>query len=60
MAEAAPVTVVEGPKGKVEIFELFGTNGQLEYRLRFQGKEDVYRSLGEAYIDAGVKAGTKT
>ena len=60
MTSQAPVTVVEGPKGKAEVFEVAITGGSSEYEVRFQGKTDKYKSLGEAYIEAGQKAGTKT
>ena len=55
-----PVAVVEGPKGKAEIYEVLEEDKQQVYLVRFQGHMEVYRSLGEAYIEAGEKTGTKT
>ncbi len=60
MTAEAPVAVVEGPKGKAEIFEIFGDGRSLEYQVKHEGKTDVYKSLGEAYIEAGNLVGTKT
>jgi len=62
MSESRPVTsddpiaVIEGPKGKAEIFEkLVGTI--IEYTIRCNGQEKTVNNLGEAYIDAGEWAG---
>ena len=52
------VAVVEGPKGKAEIIEVIEP-GKMEYIVNFDGKKEVYKSLGEAYIEAGGKVGTK-
>ena len=60
MADDAPVAVVEGPKGKAEIFEVFGDGRNLEYKVRHNEKTETYKSLGEAYIEAGEMVGTKT
>lgn len=60
MTAEAPVAVVEGPKGKAEIFEVFGDGRNLEYQVKFEGKTETYKSLGEAYIEAGEMVGTKT
>ena len=60
MANEAPVAVVEGPKGKAEIYEVFGDGRNLEYKVTHNGKTDIYKSLGEAYIEAGELVGTKT
>ncbi|MSQ09858.1 MAG: hypothetical protein EXR52_02470 [Dehalococcoidia bacterium] len=64
MAEDTMVTAVDGPNGKAEIFEvpqLFAGGGQrFEYEVRFKGVKETYKSLGEAYITAGEKAGVKT
>ncbi len=59
-ASDAPVAVVEGPNGKAEIFEVTVANRSMEYRVRFHGQTETYKSLGEAYITAGEKAGVKT
>jgi hypothetical protein len=54
------VAVVEGPKGKAEIIEVW-TNGRLqEYRVGYAGKVETYSNIGEAYIAAGEKVGVKT
>jgi hypothetical protein len=60
MTAEAPVAVVEGPKGKAEIYEIFGDGRNLEYQVKHNGKTDIYKSLGEAYIEAGNLVGTKT
>jgi hypothetical protein len=52
------VAVVEGPKGKAEIIEVIEP-GKMEYRVQFEGQKEVFKSLGEAYIMAGEKVGTK-
>ena len=54
------VAVVEGPKGKAEIVEVW-TDGRLaEYQVRFKGDVEVCANIGMAYIAAGEKAGVKT
>ena len=60
MANQTAVTVVEGPKGTAEIYELWSPGKAMEYEVRFQGKTVTYKSLGEAYIEAGELTGTKT
>lgn len=55
-----PVAVVEGPKGKAEIYEVVGSNKVTEYQIKMGNKTESYKSLGEAYIEAGEMAGTKT
>ena len=60
MTTEAPVAVVEGPKGKAEIFEVFGDGRNLEYKVVFNGQTESFKSLGEAYIEAGDRVGTKT
>ena len=60
MANQAAVAVVEGPKGKAEIYEVFTSGRPLEYEVRFQGETVMYMTLGEAYIEAGEKTGTDT
>lgn len=59
MANQEAVAVIEGPKGKAEIYEIFA-GGRLEYEVRFQGEATKYKNLGEAYVEAGQKTGTKT
>ncbi|HEX5370841.1 MAG TPA: hypothetical protein VFY10_15645 [Dehalococcoidia bacterium] len=60
MTTEAPVAVVEGPKGKAEIYEIFGDGRNLEYKVVCGSRTDTYKSLGEAYIEAGELVGTKT
>jgi hypothetical protein len=58
--DAAPVAVVEGPKGKAEIYEIFGDGRNLEYQVKHNDKVETFKSLGEAYIEAGEMVGTRT
>jgi hypothetical protein len=60
MTTEAPVAVVEGPKGKAEIYEIFGDGRNLEYKVVCGPRTETYKSLGEAYIEAGNMVGTKT
>ena len=60
MASETPVTVVEGPNGKAEIYELWSPGKAMEYQVKFGSTSETYKSLGEAYITAGEKTGTKT
>ena len=60
MASETPVTVVEGPNGKAEIYELWSPGKAMEYQVKFGSATETYKSLGEAYIEAGAKTGTKT
>ena len=60
MASDAPVAVVEGPKGKAEIYEVQGEDRSQVYNVKFNGQDHTFKSLGEAYIEAGEMAGTKT
>lgn len=63
MAEAAadePVAVITGPKGQAEIIEAWSGGRLLEYQVRFNGQIEKFPNIGEAYIAAGEKTGTKT
>lgn len=60
MATQMSVATVEGPKGTAEIFELWKPGESMAYEVRFQGGTETYRSLGEAYIEAGDRTGVKT
>jgi hypothetical protein len=53
------VAVIEGPNGKAEIFEI-SVGRRLQYEVRFGGQAVRCESLGEAYIEAGQKAGRNT
>jgi len=55
-----PVAVITGPKGTAEIFETWENGRLVEYSVRFNGQLETYRNIGEAYIAAGEKTGTKT
>ena len=64
MAESATektrVEIVEGPNGAAEIYETFESNQAMQYSVVFKGQTEIFRSLGEAYIEAGMKAGRAT
>ena len=64
MAETAadnePVAVITGPKGDAEIFEVWSGGRLGEYQVRFNGQIERFPNIGEAYIAAGEKTGTKT
>lgn len=63
MAEQAaeePVAVITGPKGNAEIFESWANGRLIEYSVRFNGQTETFKNIGEAYIVAGEKTGTKT
>jgi hypothetical protein len=63
MAEAAteePVAVISGPKGEAEIVEVWSGGRLGEYQVRFNGQIERFPNIGEAYIAAGEKTGTKT
>jgi len=59
MASETPVAVVEGPKGKAEIFE-FVVRNIIEYQVKFNNETKTFNNLGEAYLEAGQLAGTET
>ena len=59
MASETPVAVIEGPKGKAEIFE-FVVKNIIEYQVRCNNETKTFNNLGEAYLEAGELAGTKT
>ncbi len=53
-----PIAVIEGPKGKAEIYEyLVPEQNIIEYQVKCNGEVKTYNNLGEAYIDAGELAG---
>ena len=60
MTTDSPVSVVEGPKGKAEIYEIWAGGRLIEYQLKFGGDVEVHPNIGSAYIAAGEKTGTKT
>lgn len=59
--EATKVEVISGPNGDAEIFELYESNQPLQYNIQFKGeRSEVFMTLGEAYLEAGKRAGVKT
>jgi hypothetical protein len=62
MATKTSLTVVEGPNGNAELFEVAddGSTVATEYQVEFKGQSQTYQTMGEAYIEAGVLAGTQT
>ena len=61
MADETKVEVIAGPKGDAEIYEIYEANQPLRYSIHFKGQQpEVFMTLGEAYLDAGKKAGVKT
>ncbi len=59
-AESEPVAVITGPKGNAEIIEIWAGGRLAEYQVRFNGVTEKFPNIGEAYIAAGEKTGTKT
>jgi hypothetical protein len=59
MPDEAPVAVVEGPKGKAEIFEIWNGGRLQEYQVKYEGATETCVNIGDAYITAGEKVGTK-
>jgi hypothetical protein len=55
-SQEAPVAVIEGPKGKAEIYETLVRN-ILEYEVKFNDTSKTFNNLGEAYIEAGELVG---
>ena len=55
------VATVEGPNGTALVVEVPSKDGKgIAYETRFQGKAELYLSMGEAYITAKEKAGVKS
>ena len=54
------VAVVEGPKGKAEVIEVWPEGRLIEYQVHHNGSVVKCANIGEAYIEAGEKVGTKT
>ena len=59
MTSEAPVAVIEGPKGTAEIYEAIGRE-IIEDQVKVKDETKVFNNLGEAYLEAGELAGTKT
>ena len=62
VATKTTITTIEGPNGKAELYELAeeGAAVATEYVVEFKGQTTKYLTMGEAYIEAGEKAGTPT
>ena len=63
MAEESVFATVEGPNGRAEIVEVVDEAADLlapEYRVRFNDTSTTYKTLGEAYIEAGLAVGNPT
>ena len=60
MAQETVFATVEGPKGRAEVVEVVDeAAGPLapEYQVRFNNTSTPYKTLGEAYIEAGQAVG---
>jgi hypothetical protein len=53
------VEVVEGPNGTAEVHEIQESPSLIVYEVRFRNASERFDSVGEAYIEAGMKAGKK-
>lgn len=53
------VEVVEGPNGRSEVYEIQESLSSIVYEVRFGDQAERYDSIGEAYIEAGLKSGKK-
>ena len=51
------IEVVEGPNGRAELLEIQESPSVIVYEVRSGGKSDRFDSIGEAYIEAGIRAG---
>ena len=59
MTTQEPVAVIEGPKGKAQIFEYLVGN-IIECQVKFSDQAKTFNNLGEAYLTAGELTGTQT
>ncbi|MCH7608026.1 MAG: hypothetical protein IIC94_05610 [Chloroflexi bacterium] len=63
MAQETVFATVEGPKGKAEVVEVVDEAAAMlvpEYQVRFNNTTTTYKTLGEAYIEAGLAVGAPT
>ena len=52
---------VDGPNGSAALYEVVSPGqAQPSYEVDFGGTSTSFKSMGEAYIEAGVMAGTPT
>ena len=56
LAGAAPVVVVEGPRGKAEIYELEGDRSS-GFSIKFGGQTQTQDNIEDAYPSAGKLVG---
>ena len=60
MAQETVFAVVDGPEGRAEIVEVVDDAAAHlgpEYQVRFNNTSTTYKTLGEAYIEAGLAVG---
>ena len=61
MAEEDKIETIAGPNGEAEIYEIYEDNQPLTYTVHFKGSvSEIYKTLGEAYLEAGRLAGVRT
>lgn len=62
MATKSVLTTVEGPNGKADLYEVEEGTSHVEtvYVVEFNGETHRFATMGEAYIEAGVLAGSPT
>ena len=51
------VETVEGPHGRCEVYEIQESLSSIIYEVRFNNEALRFDSIGEAYIEAGIRAG---
>jgi hypothetical protein len=51
------VEVIEGPNGRAELHEVQESPSLIVYEVLFEGSSERFESIGEAYIEAGLKVG---
>ncbi len=52
---------IEGPNGSAALYEVVSPGqAQPSYEVDFGGTSTTFKSMGEAYIEAGVMSGTPT
>lgn len=61
MAEETRIEVIAGPNGDAEIYEMYEDYQPLFYNIHFRGQvSETFKTLGEAYLEAGRLAGVRT
>ena len=52
---------IDGPNGSASLYEVVSPGqAQPSYEVNFGGTTNTFKSMGEAYIEAGVMSGTPT